>query len=591
MGRIFLIENSLEGSGTHHFDLVECLVDASADLGLDISLGVNKRCDDSALRSLRCNSQRVFSATVYQPFSSLAGLRQSKRARALPRFGNGEKLSAFTRFSNWFRLRREQSRVEQSVCRFAQECAAFFADVELEEDDQVILATVSDLELLGALRFMAQTPRTIPATWSFIFHFGVFSGRPEQYAGEIKYLHPLQRRIAAELASLPYHRLQFLATTTGLVDQYSRLGLPGVRLFDYPVACGFSNLGRETATAKKVKQRLRFVVAGGVRREKGQQALLAAIAAEDSEFNRLSERVQLVVQTPKRPWWQKQKLSLGPNIDPQAIEFAEHPLPKEGYIDLIRSADCGVLMYDRNNYFCRRAGIFGEFAAACKPMIVSAGSWLGDQLDEPAQRYAEALLHQFPILNEVSPASLEWNRSNVPQNGGVWSYDGTSYPFEVNLELQPATGGIVMEYQWHFPKLLGTHCQWDLYVNGERKGLSRVTSFHQAFATQYVFFPTPFSQRQIRLALHNPTAKGTQSVHKVRVFELGRSVANLPISSVGLAVASSDQLGNAFAEIENQYAHYLSSAQEFGREWVRRHSPANSLRTMLSLQRRKQKTA
>ncbi|MEQ1906289.1 MAG: hypothetical protein ABL888_19050, partial [Pirellulaceae bacterium] len=457
--------------------------------------------------------------------------------------------------------------------------------------DRVIFGTVSDLELLGALRFMAQTPRTIPASWHFIFHFGAFEGRPEHYAGEMRSLHSLQRRIAVELASLPYHRLQFLATTLGLVDQYARLGLPGVRLFDYPVSNDFSNLGLESAATKGINQRLRFVVAGGVRREKGQQALLAAISAEDSEFNRLSERVQLVVQTPKRPRWQKQKLSLSPGVDPQVIEFAEHPLPREAYVELIRSADCGVLMYDRQKYFCRRAGIFGEYAAAGKPMIVSAGSWLGDQLDEPAQRYAESLLHQFPILNEVSPTALEFNRTNVPQNGGVWSYDGTLHPFEVNLELLPSTGGIVLEYQWHFPKQLGSHCQWDLYVGGERMGLSRVTTFHQSFATQYVFFPTAFAQRQVQLALRNPTANGTQGVYKARIFELGPCVAEQPVSSVGLAVASAEQLGIAFAEIERQFDHYLFSAQEFGREWVRRHGPANSLKTMLALHRRKQKTA
>ncbi|MEQ1905866.1 MAG: hypothetical protein ABL888_16880, partial [Pirellulaceae bacterium] len=124
-----MIENSLVGAGTHHFDLVECLVNASQELGFDISVGVNKRCDESALQALRCRTLRAFTSTVYQPFSALAGLRQLKRAMALPRFEKTDRVSPLTRFLNWFRFRREQSLVEKSVCRFAQECAAFFADV------------------------------------------------------------------------------------------------------------------------------------------------------------------------------------------------------------------------------------------------------------------------------------------------------------------------------------------------------------------------------------------------------------------------------------------------------------------------------
>ncbi len=103
----------------------------------------------------------------------------------------------------------------------------------------------------------------------------------------------------------------------------------------------------------------------------------------------------MCLQRPKKKSLQKEKIELelpeladcGREFPP--VVYLPHPLERERYVELIRSTDIGLLFYDSRVYYGRRAGVLGELLACGKPVIVPAGCWLANQIQEPIFKYAD----------------------------------------------------------------------------------------------------------------------------------------------------------------------------------------------------------
>ena len=56
----------------------------------------------------------------------------------------------------------------------------------------------------------------------------------------------------------------------------------------------------------------------------------------------------------------------------------------------------------------------------------------------------------------------------------------------------------------------------------------------------------------------------------------------VPLSSVGMAVESDDELLTAIEEILRHHAHYAQTAESFGDDWAIRHHPSRTLTTIMA---------
>ena len=84
-----------------------------------------------------------------------------------------------------------------------------------------------------------------------------------------------------------------------------------------------------------------------------------------------STPVQFVVQRRERSKLRRQQIDLSDSTNPQGhasldelVQWAKHPLPKQDYVDLIRSTHIGALLYDSRTYFSRRAGVLNEYLSS-----------------------------------------------------------------------------------------------------------------------------------------------------------------------------------------------------------------------------------
>ena len=597
------------------------------------------------------NVRRVFRETTYQSDSYLAGLQHLTRSEShsAPLTDSSNRvrknLDQFKRF-------RHNRRREQFVRRFAVDCDRYFRPLLQMPGDHALLTTVSDLELMGLAVYLSKHVKTLQTNWHLQFHFNLFDGRTPEYEGQQHVIKAVRASCLAALARLSYHSIYFYTTSETLVDQYNRLGVGNFEVLPYPVSQEFSTefdrpnvlkfgeldlakaigrgetrdrhscrpLGQRKAALSSVDSRpadspdlassddggslasnddeafrrpLRFTCPGEFRREKGHVEYLQPLVDEIWPSHLATGNAQLVLQRPKPKWYssrQKIELELPESDGSDAIEYFSHPLDHDAYVELIRSTDCGLLFYDSRVYYSRRAGVLGELLSCGKPVIVPAGSWLAEQIQEPIFRHVDSITKSYRELRSLDVSDFQWNRSNVPMPGGVLSFDRDNHPFEFTIERESNESAMVLEFDWHWPEESGTYCRCEVVqrnqagdeisrssqVIGHRSSKQKVNSMFRVFSDATL----------IEFSLSNAFHHAAASIRRVALrtydfSELESHAVEMPRGSVGVIAGDQDSLADCVDEMVKHFDHYRATALEFSKRWCARHNPSRTIKHLV----------
>jgi len=305
--------------------------------------------------------------------------------------------------------------------------------------------------------------------------------------------------------------------------------------------------------------------------------------------------VQIVVQRPQKKWHAKKsklEIELPEPVDKlpaPPIEYFAHPLSKRDYVELIKTSDCGLLFYDSRVYFSRRAGVLGELLSAGKPVIVSAGSWLAEQVQESIFQHVDRLIESDRLMRTIESSDFSWNRRNVPMSGGVLSFDQSLHPFEFTLARETkrvCEDAFVIEFDWHWPTSPGIYCRIDVTQKDEYGFVldksSRVVGFRNSARQVNALFRMQRQTRTVEFSLRNPFHDSTASVNRVRVRTLRsrdetESEQGFPIGQVGIVASDPEDLPNCVDELVRYFDHYSNTAIEFSDRWYARHQPSRTV--------------
>ena len=667
MARFYLIDHSLINGGGHHFDYATCVVEAANEIGFNSVIAANKKVS-SDLAFEQTPVVAAFEDTVYHRVSSLAGLQHLKRVKSPAQ--NSSKTSTSTsswqRTRNLYRDRQFIKRRTKTVATFSRDCQAFFAAHPLAEGDQVFLTTVSELELLGLANFFRTNPSSMLASWHLQFHFNVFDGRPPEYGAQKET--ERRTREAFELAQrdLSGQRLFFYTSSEPLAEQYNRLQVGEFVPLPYPVAPEFALKPTEDSCSALQnpdghQRALRFTCPGQIRREKSCKTYLQPLINEIWDSHLATGKVKVAVQRPRKKFLRRPKIELKApdritsdansagvnNADaPLPFEYFAHPLSRGDYLDLIRSTDCGLLLYDSRVYYSRRAGVLGELLACGKPLIVLAGSWLADQISEPIFKHADELaIAHAGHCRTLEIDALEWDRDNAPSSGGVISFDCNKHPFLFSFNRQPDEHLLKIDFQWQWPKVNGTYCRIEVVQkNGAGEEIASTTQIvgHRLSAestTPNALFRLRYDAETVNVKLSNAYESSNAMIRGLKVQlivpdttaeilgqaphqrsnsgstelmeDFGKtipvngsgekqvSVANpkttvsleacvartIPLGSVGIIVADIEDAAAATAEMAGHYEHYHRTALDFSKQWSALHHPNRTVAHLMGRQR------
>lgn len=594
MSTFYLLDHSLKGVGGHHFDYAFQVLQAASDAGWRIVLATNRRFHDRARLPADWLVESPFRFTTYCRFAGY----QSSHGRAIrsldpPRVESplaagidhgptGAKPAesrrswlspGLDRVSRYWRLRH-----------FASACRRLFRKYPLRAGDHVFLPTLSEFDLQGLLQFLASDPNSVLAQWHLQFHYNVYEGRETDYELQPERLAAMRDAFVLALRPIAGHRLHFYTTSSQLAGQYSRLQVGQFHNLTYPISAAFHVESQPAANGP-----LRVTCPGAVREEKG-QTQLAEVLAQLWDDHFATGKLQLVVQSNKS-WFQLPVPRRGSAVaahDP--VAYVPHPLAPREYVELIRQADIGLLLYDSRRYFARRAGILGELLSAGVPVIVPAGCWLSEQIAEAGFTYRDSLLEHWPALEchrlECLPAELPPDRRAAPRPAagpnGISSGAGLELAVPAgatNLVVhwqrglaQPPGSYVRLRADWHRSATCTTRVE---EIVGDRMG-NRPAS---------AGLVVPAGTRRVTLAWSNAYADEQLALQHVRAAFLDASRGpggHCATSSVGVAFAEPAEVPRLLREMVQQNAHYRQSAQQFARSWQALHSAEQTVAQLLN---------
>jgi len=451
---------------------------------------------------------------------------------------------------------------------FAAACESLFRECPLAPGDQVLCSTMSDMDLLGLVRFLRSDPTSARADWHLQFHFSVFCGRDPDYPTQDGRVRALQRRMSGALASIPRHRLHFYTTTDELGRQFNRLNFAPFVTLPWPVGKQFQQDGTRSVPATLP---LRVLLAGAVRREKGSDQLgsLARTLWDDLLHPR---KAQLLFQLGHKRRWQRltelppgsfQPASEIDNLPDAPLISLPHPLQPKDYARLIASADIGLLLYNADVYFARCSGILAELLAAGVPVIVPAGGWLAEQMAEENYRHLDELaargsaIHAFSGLTSLLPVPP--GSSDLLVRLGRGSADQPGSYLRITVEsLDEAS------------QPLGRLAA----IVGQRVAVSQQPAYVSAL---FHLAPGCAAARVTVASAHQPGRPELASASAAFLPAPGGNAQHWPAGRVGLTFADLADIPRLLAEVVAHHEHYRAGASVFARRWSAAHSAERTI--------------
>lgn len=349
-------------------------------------------------------------------------------------------------------------------------------------------------------------------------------------------------------------------------------------------------------SAKSCKP-IRIAIPSELHREEGLAEYLQPLVNELWSTQLSPGNVRIAVQRPVRKWYaKKQKLEIELPVDTDFVgrpfppmEYFPYPLDQSAYVDFIKSSDCGLLFFDSRVCFSHRVRILGELLAAGKPVIVPAGSWLSEQISEPIFQHVENVLASSTVTRTLGPNELNWSRQNVPLPGGVLSFDKGNHPFEFLIESFPNENGLVLQFNWHWPKTAGVYCRIDVTQKCNRKVIetaSQVVGHRITGGQVNSIFPIAPETTSVEFTLTNPFHHSTASISNVRIHgvrtSLGGGESTFPIGAVGVVACDRGNLSNCVDEMVKHFDHYRLTATDFSKRWFAQHDPHQTVNHLVT---------
>jgi glycosyltransferase involved in cell wall biosynthesis len=231
----------------------------------------------------------------------------------------------------------------------------------------------------------------------------------------------------AALERLGGGRVRLLTDSTRLAAEHAGLTALPVEVVPIPHTVDLAPPG--SAPARGPGRPTRFVALGDARTEKGFAVLAAAVSRLNAEgrLAGLEFVIQSHIASPVYAALKGPRAELS-RIGPPAVRLIDGVLSREAYADLLGGADVVLLPYSRRVYYARTSGPFTEALAGGKPVIVTADTWMSEELErhgagltfrdgDPAG-LADAILVARDRLDQLSLAALScrpaWVRRHSP---------------------------------------------------------------------------------------------------------------------------------------------------------------------------------
>lgn len=478
----------------------------------------------------------IFSRGVFTKYNAFGGL---ERADAQGR----DRLRMVAPWMPWRAARRRR----EHVVSFAREIAPLLAD--LRAGDVVLVATATELQVLGLARAIAAARPPVGVAWHLQFHVPILRGGPADYPAQARRLAGPRRMMLEALEIAGPHRLALHATTEELAAQYGWLVGREVGVLPYPVRRG------APPDPARCRDRLTVASLGDLRAEKWSQHLAGSVAAACADPD-LGSRLRFVVQSnygfPPHSGGPGELavMAARAELDRAAsgggpVELVPGPLAPADYAMRLADADVMLLAYDQDRYRARCSGVLLESLAAGAAPIVTGGGWMARQLAAPIAAHVAAVIATGREVGRMTRTLPATSRANCRITRT-----------ELAADVPPDTAVYaVIRGRFH---AVGAAAVDEPPLRVEADGeAATMLAADPGGAAAVALVPLAGATAAMTIAVASPSAAARAIPCDVACFVAATAP---PRSAVGMVVAGPDDVPAALREIVRHADHYRASA-------------------------------
>jgi len=481
-------------------------------------------------------------------------------------------------FMDWYKMR----------C-FASDTLRLADKVHLEEDDIVLLPTMSTVEMLGLLIAFNKNPRLLRASWHLVFRRSPYQGEGQDYIQQSDALLPLQNSFLRFANSLREQggKVYFYTDSEELTNQYNRLGI--VRFQTLPIPHTRPFLKRSELGSYP----LRIIYLGDARTEKGYYHLPRIVGDLWSDYVKTG-RVVFIIQSNYNISQGEPKVIVARSqlecYPHDKVVLIKEPLSSEEYQNLLLSADINLLLYDRTAYYARSSGIFAESLSLGIPVIVPAGTWMARQLVGEIYRYHESLRQTMKVLKFRSGHELEWRTHLRPELNpfveGKLTFGGEETPSYCWLAVPKLATHLLITFMFPENQQGASIMLWIAQHNNKGQLLSsRGFIVDQDYTKRVASAFVSLKKGVVKIWLGFWNALGGYSISisdiQIEFLSAYESSQQVPMSVVGLIYTDPDEISDLLREMIDNYAHYRKTAEMFAPRWFEKHNARHLVTKLL----------
>lgn len=594
MSKFILIDQSLKKIGGHHYEYAVNVLHAAEAVGFEPVIASYRHFQNDGSFPPHWPIFQVFRHHSYNSFN-LYG-RNKNHETDIRKSGL---LGAFLcRFGWWGDIGRQRQR-KRHIDSFVRACQKLFRKIKINPGDHVFFPTLTEFDLLGLVEYLKTDDWTRLAQWHLQFHFNFLEGREPDYAEQDDRLEIARRIFKENLRLVPKHSLHFYCTTEQMATQYNRMGVATFESLPYPINDAFQ-IPRQGRLAQSP---LRVTCTGALRMEKSFRNL-AGVVNETWEDLFATGKIQLLVQSNKS-WFRlpvpenqstHSKGHKQASLPNEPIVYVSHPLNSSDYVNLIRRADIGLMMYDSKRYYARYGGVLSEMLSAGVPVIVPAGCWLAEQIAEPIYCHLDDLHKKLPIVGYYGIDDISWQKSDddadssrIAPTANELTFGDKTDSATCTLPIPENATDLLVSFHWIHPTGPGTYVRLQAeQYDAEENPLGSFTTIvgHRSQGR-----PVPMlvhvKNRASRISLtwNNAYHDARITLADLKMSFLSASEhhgGSCPAGAVGLIAAATKHVPDLLREMVVHYEHYRKTADAFSNHWVQMHNPQQTISKLIA---------
>lgn len=472
---------------------------------------------------------------------------------------------------------------------FGRDTKRLFTKVKLDEGDIIFLPTISEVEMLGLLRFFEADPRPAKVSWHLLFRRNIYVGRDTDYAAQDEDQRPRKNAFASFKNDLREQRVFFYTDTDELTKQYNRLGVVPFRTLPIPHTYPpHSQPQQEKGTP------LRIVYLGDARAEKGYHHLSRLVGDLWRDYAETGKVTFVFQSNFNIPEGEPEAVIARAQLEAfssEKVRLIYEPLPTKEYRELLLSADIILLPYGRENYYARSSGILIEALAAGIPVVVPAGTWMARQFAEETYRYHQTLRQTMKLIASHQGATLPWKRRGEPKASALMDGEpvvgGQAAHAYCQLAVPPSSTHLLVSLRLAHDQLgLLVEVSVDQQTSGRQiyTRSSHIVEPASPDRSASVLLPLVQDARKICLEFGSAYHGTLVYLTDLRLDFLAPCDPHqrCPLGVIGLAYGRPEQMTSTLREVLDHYAHYRATTEAFAAKLFQEHNAARLIEAVQS---------